>query len=199
MSLLGRLLWVGWRAKTRAKRALRRAMFASQARLAADAVLIESARVVNLAREAGRVQVGANSVVAGELLVFPHGGRISIGEWCYVGENTRIWSAASVSIGDRVLISHGVNIHDCDSHPRDPVQRHRHFQAIRLQGHPRTLEGVPSAAVRIEDDAWIGFNVIVLKGVSIGARSIVAAGSIVTRDVPRDSIYIGDSVAGTIG
>ncbi len=114
--------------------------------------------------------------------MFAHGGRILFGEWCFVGEGTRVWSASSVTIGDRVLISHGVNIHDCDSHPRDPAERHRHYRELRESGHPRTLDSVPNAPVVIGDDAWIGFNATVLKGVTIGARSIVAAGSIVTAD-----------------
>lgn len=198
MSIVSRTLWVGWRARARLVRSLRQKMFQSQARLAPRVTLIESARVVNLAGQVDRVRVGANSVVAGELLVFAHGGDIAIGDWCYIGEGSRIWSAASVTIGDRVLVSHGVNIHDCDSHPRDAAGRHEHFRELRRQGHPRELEGVASAPVRIEDDAWIGFNAIVLKGVTVGARSIVAAGSVVTRDVPSDSIYIGDAVAGRV-
>lgn len=198
MSVVSRILWVGWRLRVRLVRSLRQKMFESQARLAPGVTLIESARVVNLAGEVDRVRVGADSVVAGELLVFAHGGDISIGDWCYIGEGSRVWSAASVTLGKRVLVSHGVNIHDCDSHPRDAAGRHVHFRELRRQGHPRKLEGVASAPVRIEDDVWIGFNATVLKGVTIGARSIVAAGSVVTRDVPSDSIYIGDAVAGRV-
>jgi|APFre7841882724_1041349.scaffolds.fasta_scaffold68051_2 acetyltransferase-like isoleucine patch superfamily enzyme len=198
MSVVSRILWIGWRVRVRLVRSLRQKMFESQARLAPGVTLIESARVVNLAGEVDRVRVGADSVVAGELLVFAHGGDISIGDWCYIGEGSRVWSAASVTLGKRVLVSHGVNIHDCDSHPRDAAGRHVHFRELRRQGHPRKLEGVASAPVRIEDDVWIGFNATVLKGVTIGARSIVAAGSVVTRDVPSDSIYIGDAVAGRV-
>lgn len=198
MSIVSRLLWLGWRARARTVRVLRQKMFESQAMFGSGTTMMESARVVNLSGDADRVRVGTGSVVAGELLVFAHDGRISIGDWCFVGEGSRIWSAAAVDVGHRVLISHGVNVHDCDSHPRDHVERHRHFQELRRSGHPRSLDSVPAIPVRIEDDVWLGFNTIVLKGVTIGARSIVAAGSVVTRDVPSDSIYIGDEVAGRI-
>jgi acetyltransferase-like isoleucine patch superfamily enzyme len=45
-----------------------------------------------------------------------HGGSIRLGDYCYAGENTHIWSANSVTIGNRVLISHGVNIRDANAH-----------------------------------------------------------------------------------
>jgi acetyltransferase-like isoleucine patch superfamily enzyme len=156
--------------------------------------LTETSRVVNLRGDRSLVRIGERSVIAGELLVFPHGGSIDIGEWCFVGEGSRIWSANSVQIGQRVLISHGVNVHDCDSHPKDHAERFRHYQDLLLHGHPQVLENVPNAPVVIEDDVWIGFNSMVLKGVRIGARSIIAAGSIVTADVPADSLFIGNTV-----
>ncbi len=194
MRYLSRTLWVASRIWARISRGV------NHLRICADAVLddgvttLESARVVNIFGERERIRVGAHSVLGGELLTFAHGGNIRIGEWCFIGEGTRIWSADSVSIGSRVLISHGVNIHDCDSHPLDAAERHEHFRRLRTAGHPRETHSIASAPVRIEDDAWIGFNATILKGVTIGARSIVAAGSIVTRDVPADSIQIGGSV-----
>jgi maltose O-acetyltransferase len=44
----------------------------------------------------------------------------------------------------------------------------------------------------IEDDVWIGANAIILKGVTIGARSIVGAGAVVSRDVPPDCVVAGN-------
>lgn len=55
--------------------------------------------------------------------------------------------------------------------------------------NPKTT--VQSAPVTIGDDVWIGANCIILKGVTIGARSVIGAGSIVTRDIPSDCIAAG--------
>ena len=99
-----------------------------------------------------------------------------------------------MNIGDRVLISHNVNIHDTDSHSLHAEARHEHFVDMMRQGHPRVLEGVTSAAVVIEDDVWVGINASILKGVTIGARSVIAAGSMVTKDVPPRSLYVCDRV-----
>lgn len=158
------------------------------------ALLLPQARVFNLGGKRSAIRVGAFSSVRGELLAYAHGGAIEIGDWCYVGEGSRIWSASRVHVGNRVLISHDVNIHDTDSHPRDPVARHRHFRQISTTGHPQEIEGIAGAPIWIGDDVWIGFNSIILKGVTIGDRSIIAAGSIVIKDVPPDSIFVADTI-----
>ena len=51
---------------------------------------------------------------------------------------------------------------------------------------------IPSAPINIEDDVWIGARCQILKGVHIGARSIIAAGSIVTKDIPSDVVAGGN-------
>lgn len=166
----------------------------SSATLSRDVRFLRGGSVSNIAGRPDRISVGSGSRIQGQLLVFRHGGAIRIGEWCYVGEASRLWSATGISIGDRVLISHNVNIHDCDSHPLDARARHLQFQAIARSGHPDVAPDIASRPIVIEDDVWIGFNSIVLKGSHIGARSVVAAGSLVTGDVPPDSIYMGREV-----
>lgn len=51
---------------------------------------------------------------------------------------------------------------------------------------------VQSASVTIEDDVWIGANCIILKDVTIGARSVIGAGSVVTKSIPADCIAAGN-------
>jgi acetyltransferase-like isoleucine patch superfamily enzyme len=118
----------------------------------------------------------------GELMTFAHGGNISIGEWCYVSAGSRVWSATSIKIHDRVLISHNVNIFDSLTHPLIAQARHEHFKEIITNGHPRQID-LDERPVIIEEDAWIGAGAIVLRGVRIGAGAIVAAGAVVTKDV----------------
>lgn len=152
---------------------------------------MERGAVLNPRGNRDLVIIGANSVIRGELFVLAHSGSIRLGEWCFVGENSRIWSAASIVIGDRVLISHDVNIHDTDSHPEGREARHAHFVAIARTGHPAHVE-MQSSPISIGDDAWIGFGVTILKGVSIGAGAIVAAQSVVTRDVAPLTVVAGN-------
>ena len=155
--------------------------------------LLPGSKVENLAGDPQLISVGAGSVLSGRLLIFPHDGKISIGRDCYLGENSRIWSAASIEIGDRVLISHNVNIHDTNAHSIDPQIRYRHFVETMTTGFPReNTVDIVSSPIVIGDDVWIGFNSIILKGVKIGRGVIVAAGSVVTKDIPEFSIVAGN-------
>jgi acetyltransferase-like isoleucine patch superfamily enzyme len=152
------------------------------------------AEVLNILGDRDAISIGAHTVVSGQLQTFGHAGRIEIGDWCFVGPGSRIWSSAHVRIGDRVLISHGVNVHDTNSHPVDAAERHAHYVAIVERGHPRQIDTIAAAPVVIGDDVWIGFNAIVMKGVTIGRGAIIAAGSIVTRDVPEFALYVRDRI-----
>lgn len=160
--------------------------------LGEGAKLCEEAEVNNFSGRREDISVGPHTYVRGRLLTYGHGGRIAIGAWCYVGVRTEIWSMDSVTIGDRVLIAHDVNIHDGTAHSMDARERHAHFRHIIERGHPaawKDLPGIQASPVVIEDDAWISFGVTILRGVRIGARSVVAAGSVVTQDVPPDTVY----------
>jgi acetyltransferase-like isoleucine patch superfamily enzyme len=137
------------------------------------------------------IVLGGHCHIRGHLLTFAHGGRITMGEYCFLGENSKIWSAAEISIGDRVLIAHNTSIFDNDTHPLNPGKRHAQFVEIITRGHPTELD-LQEEPVRIEDDVWIGCNVVVLKGVTIGRGAIVGAGSVVTESVPPYVIVAGN-------
>jgi acetyltransferase-like isoleucine patch superfamily enzyme len=156
-----------------------------------DAILTWSARIRNIRGESHAIVIGRHTRVRGELVTFAHGGQITIGDWCYVGEGARIWSATSIVIGDRVLIAHSVNVFDSLTHPIRAAQRHQHTREIYQSGHPRQIS-LEESPVRIGDDAWIGAGAFVLRGVSIGEGAIVAAGAVVTKDVPPYTIAAGN-------
>jgi acetyltransferase-like isoleucine patch superfamily enzyme len=159
--------------------------------LASGAKLYGSARIRNASGHDGHIRVGSSTMILGELFTFAHGGQIQIGEWCYVGEGTRIWSALSIIIGDRVLIAHNVNIFDNLTHPIDAGARHRQFQMVATSGHPKEIE-LGERAIHIGSDAWIGANVTILRGVTIGEGAVVGAGSVVTKNVPAYTMVAGN-------
>lgn len=157
-----------------------------------DACLGSEGVIENFRGDPSCIRLGQHSYCRGRLLTYGHGGQISIGDWCYVGVRSEIWSMESIQVGNRVLIAHDVNIHDGTAHSHDPLERHRHFRQIIERGHPRTaaeLPGVTSSPIVIEDDVWISFGVSILKGVRIGAGSVIAARSVVTKDVPAGMLY----------
>ena len=154
-------------------------------------VFYGSSSVINNLGKADAIRIGPFTHIRGELLTFGHGGVIRIGEYCYVGENTRIWSGKSIDIGDRVLISHNCNIFDNDTHPINPRERHDQFRAIISSGQP-TVINLNDKAIIIEDDVLIGANVSVLKGVRVGKGAVIGTGSVVIRDVPSYAIVAGN-------
>jgi acetyltransferase-like isoleucine patch superfamily enzyme len=161
-------------------------------RLQKGAFLSHTARIRNALGDSDKIIIGEYSHVRGELMIFGHGGRISIGEWCYVGVGTRIWSAASIEIGNRVLISHSVNVFDNLTHPLQAARRHEQAKQIFASGQLPRENSLDEKPIKIGDDAWIGACAMVLRGVSVGKGGVVAAGAVVTKDVPAYSIVAGN-------
>ena len=167
--------------------------FLTNATIHSSVKILPNATIENLSQCSNLITIKKDSVIRGELLIFAHAGEILIGEECYVGESTRIWSSASINIGNRVYISHNVNIHDTNSHSIDSYIRHQHFLSIMSTGHPKEdIFDIQSSPVIIEDDVWIGFNSTILKGVKIGRGSVIAACSVVTKDVLPNAIVAGN-------
>jgi len=150
-----------------------------------------SARVHNPGG-AERITVGARSLVDGELLVHDYGGRIQIGESCYVGMGSRVWSGEELCIGDHVFIAHNVTITDTNAHQLDATERAAHYQHTVVEGQPFEKGSIETAPVVIGDHAWINFNVAILKGVTIGEGAVIGAGSVVTKHVPPYVLYAGN-------
>ncbi len=151
-----------------------------------------SSRITNTQGRAEAITLGARCLILGDLLVFPHGGTIVIGDDSFVSEHTRIWSASSIRIGSGVLISHGVNIHDTASHSLSAADRREHFRQVRTGGHPTELHNVKESAIVIADDAWIGFGAAIMPGVRVGKGAIVGAHSVVTHSVADYDIVVGN-------
>ena len=162
------------------------------ASLASTAQIAPEAEIQNPIGDCNRIVVGEHSFIRGKLLTFAQGGTIEIGSYCYVGHRTEIWSMDLVSIGNRVLIAHDVKITDNTAHSLDAKERHKHYKDIIEKGHPESwedLQGISASPIVIEDDVWISFGVTILKGVRIGAGSVIAANSFVTKDVPPGTLY----------
>lgn len=153
--------------------------------------LMRSAKIINMGGNTADIYIAARTIVRGELVRLAHGGHIRIGHDCYIGNDTRIWSGSEVLVGDNVLIAHNVNIFDNLTHPIDWRKRREHFHAIAGHGHPDKID-LQDAPVCIGNDVWIGAYSLIMKGVTIGDRSIIAAGSVVTRDVAADMLVGGN-------
>ena len=158
----------------------------------AGVVFNSSAVINNLQNKPEVIEIGNQSIVECELQVFQFGGRITIGEKCYLGQNSKNRSANAIEIGDNVLIAHNVNIIDTNAHEIDAEERISSYNSYLSEGTFNTVGSVQTARIKIENKAWINFNAIILKGVTIGEGAIVAAGAVVTKDVAPYSVVAGN-------
>jgi acetyltransferase-like isoleucine patch superfamily enzyme len=118
----------------------------------------------------------------------PHA-RIVIGSDSYIG-NSSIIAAQSVTIGSNVLVSWGCTIIDHNSHPTSAELRTKDVADWRAGR--KDWSNVAKAPIELKDHCWLGFNSIILKGVTVGEGAIVGAGSVVTKDVAPYSAVGGN-------
>ncbi|GJH39932.1 maltose O-acetyltransferase [Capnocytophaga sp. HP1101] len=106
-----------------------------------------------------------------------YGYNISIGENFFANFHCVMLDAAPITIGDNVLIAPNVSLFTA-THPLDVVQR---------------VQGLEYAyPITIGNNVWIGGNVVVNPGVTIGDNTVIGSGSVVTKDIPSDSIAFGN-------
>jgi acetyltransferase-like isoleucine patch superfamily enzyme len=118
-----------------------------------------------IVKNKGEIIVESGSFESGVRLEVYQGATLFIGKGTYLNRNVHVVVAESVSIGRGVKIGWDVVIMDTDLHGQS--------------GHPARTKPVV-----IDDDVWIGCRALILKGVHIGKGAIVAAGAVVTKDVP---------------
>jgi acetyltransferase-like isoleucine patch superfamily enzyme len=126
---------------------------------------------------------------------------VGVNGTCTVGDFTLmngalVMAEERIEIGSHCLISWNVGIADSDFHPLAPAQRiiDAHALAPFFKDRPPRPK-LRTARVIISDNVWIGMNAIILKGVTIGENSVVAAGAVVTKSVPANVVVAGNPAA----
>jgi len=138
------------------------------------------------------VQIGkGSSTYSGTMFnVGPHG-RVLLGDYVLVG-GARILCDAELRIEDYTFISWNVIVMDTYRAPFDPHKRRQRVERIPFQPRRQLEEETTAQPIRIGRAAWIGFDVCILPGVSIGDGAIVGARSVVVENVEPYSIVGGN-------
>lgn len=123
-----------------------------------------------------RFSIGRGSVVESFSCINNAVGDVTIGEYSRIGLHGTI--IGPVSIGNHVNLAQGITV---------TALNHQFGQPDKLIAD----QGISTSQVVIEDDVWIGANAVILPGVTIGRHSVVAAGAVVTKDVPPYSMVAG--------
>ena len=136
-----------------------------------EGMTAEDLTTVLTVRKGGALNLKGASIGRGSSVRVGPNARLSIGSGTYFNDGARIQAAQDISVGERCAIAWNVTLLDDDEHGFGPPPYR--------------------APILIEDDVWIGCNVIVLKGVTVGRGSVIAAGSVVTRSCPANSLSGG--------
>jgi len=113
------------------------------------------------------------------LTVYPDPERTSqirLGSYCIILPGARLTAARSIEAGDNCMFAGNCYLTDADWHDL----------------YDRTSAPGKTASIKLGDNVWIGDSAVICKGVSVGDNSIVGAGSVVTRDVPENTIVAGN-------
>lgn len=118
-------------------------------------------------------------------------GKVHLGKFTRMGANSVIQCVDEVTIGDYTGIAVNTCITDNNNHPVHP-EFHRYMHLMEGKDDSHLWRHSDHAKVIIGENCWIGQNVRIQKGVTIGNNSIIAANSVVTKDVPTNCIAAGN-------
>jgi galactoside O-acetyltransferase len=149
-------------------------------------------------RDRNYVRIGKRCVLSGAFVFESSNGQVTIGNDVFIGGASFI-CRDSIQIGDQVTMAWGITLYDHNSHSlnkRDRAEDMRRWYEATVKGVSPYLtkdwSKVASKPIVIENHAWLGFDVLVLKGVRVGEGAVVAAKSVVTKDVPPGTIVAGN-------
>ncbi len=152
---------------------------------------------IRCAIEGSRISIGSDCLINGNYVIENDKGVILIGDRSFIG-NSLFVCAEGIEIGSDVMISWGCSFIDNDGHSLNWLDRRNDVRDWKAGVENAAIGGlknwsvVKSAKIIIHDKAWVGFNTIVLKGVTIGQGAVVAAGSVVTKDVAPFTLVAGN-------
>lgn len=113
---------------------------------------------------------------ARNFVTFNVSGTLEVGEGVFVNSYTSFNVRERIFIGNGTLIGEGVRFYDHDHDFRDSPS-------------PLCHSGFITEKIRIGRNVWLGSNAVILRGVTVGDGAVVAAGAVVSRDVPCDHVY----------
>jgi acetyltransferase-like isoleucine patch superfamily enzyme len=163
-----------------------------------EGLYLETAQIFRFMRSKREraIEIGAHvSCYAGVSFALGEHGSCRIGDFSLLN-GALIMADEYIEIGSHCLLSWNVGLADSDFHPIEAAQRRIDAKALAPFYKDRPARPpLKTAPVIIKDNVWIGMNAVVLKGVTIGENSVVAAGSVVTKDVPANVVVAGNPAA----
>jgi galactoside O-acetyltransferase len=152
----------------------------------------------NSPREDVALRIGDRCLLRNVFVFERSTSNITLGDGVFINCGTKVMSGCSIEIGNEVTIGWGCLIYDHDAHSmlhldRIVDQNHRLIDFLRGDSDTsKDWRNVAAAPIKICDYVWLGFDVVVLKGVTIGEGAVVGARAVVTTDVPPWTVAAGN-------
>ncbi len=144
------------------------------------------------------VKIGEKCFLSANFIFESQKGYIEIGNNVQMN-GVMLISREKIIIEDNVTMAWNITIYDHNSHSiywkhrqQDNEQTYNDFVSIKNTVINKNWENVKSAPIHIKSKAWIGMNVLILKGVTIGEGAVIGAGSVVTKDIPAWTVAAGN-------
>lgn len=143
-----------------------------------DNTIIEDLVKINIDGKNSLLDLNSNVKINRGTTIYIKNSEFKIKKGSFLNEFCTIYALANIRIGKNVMIGPKCNI----------IAANHNYEDINID---MINQGYRAKGIEIDDNVWLGANVTILDGVKINSGSIIAAGSVVTRDVPKNSIYGG--------
>lgn len=127
---------------------------------------------VHMSGKDSKIEIGKKTVTRAGMQLRVEGGTLKIGNQCFFNTNMNITCVDEVTIGDYCQFANNIVIVDHD---------HDYKQGINPE--------LVSSPIHIGNNVWVGANAVILRGVTIGDNSVIAAGSVVRKEVPANTVF----------
>lgn len=145
------------------------------------------------------VSMGANSMLGCSFIFESDKGKIEVGDNTFINSGTNLISREHIRIGNNVTIAWGCTLYDHNSHSLDYIERQKDIERQNEDYrngksfiYSKDWSVVKSKPIIVEDNVWIGFDSVILAGVTIGEGAIVSAKSVVREDVEPWTVVAGN-------
>jgi acetyltransferase-like isoleucine patch superfamily enzyme len=155
---------------------------------------IDNCRIFHHGTEKGftNVSIGTDCLIEGNIVLYTSRSKVTIGDRTFIGKDTTLYCYDEITIGNDIMFSWGITIIDTNAHSLRSSERKDDVLNWKRGSAYKDWSKVLTKKVTVEDNAWIGFNSIILKGVTIGKGAVVAAGSVVTKNIQPFTIVGGN-------
>ena len=132
--------------------------------------------IIEIGENGKLIVEGPVSINRGCKIVIEPNAQLKIGKNSSIGENSKVKCCEKIVIGENCILSWNVNLIDSDVH--------------HIISEDKVLDNTEELIIK--DKVWIGFNSIILKGITIGESSVVGAGTVVTKSIPKNCLSAGN-------